>query len=310
MTFIKKVIRGFLNIPTIYITLFIVLLINGLMNHRMFTVRGLNNLFLQVTPIILAAMAQACVMLVNELDISIGAVISLTTVILAVTMEKIGWISLIVVMIIVILIGILNGFIVAHFRINGIVVTLATSMIFSGLALLILPIPGGVIKPQIAKIFTGISFSIPNSLILLVSVLILWKFIKNQPLGLNIYATGGNYFSAFASGISVKKSKIYAFVICAVLSCLSGVVLASKTMSGDANIAGSYSITSIAGAVLGGVSFTGGVGKMARVVAGAIVISILVNILFFLQVNSFWQYTVQGVILLVAVLMSQLNRKV
>lgn len=310
MVFIKKVSRWFLDIPTIYITLFVVLVINGIMNPRMFTARGMNNLFLQVIPIVLAAMAQACVMLVNELDISIGAVVCLTTVILAVTMEKLGWVSLLLVIAIVILIGFITGFIVAHFKINGIVVTLATSMVFSGLALLILPIPGGVIKPEIAKVFTGMSFSIPNTLILLIIVLVIWKFIKNRPLGLNIYATGGNYFSAFASGIHVKRAKINAFVICAILSCLSGIVLASKTMSGDANIAASYSITSMSGAVLGGVSFLGGVGKMTRVVAGAVVISMLVNVLFFLQVNSFWQYAVQGAILLAAVLMSQLNRKV
>lgn len=310
MVLIKKVSRIFFKIPTIYLTLFVVLFINGLMNPRMFTVRGINNLLLQVTPIILAVLAQAAVMLVGELDISIGGMVCLTTVLLAVTMEHLGWLSAPLVMVVLIIIGIITGFVVEHFRIGGIVVTLASSMIFLGLALLILPVPGGVIKPEFAKIFTGTSFSIPNSFLLLVIVLIIWGFIKRRPFGSNIYATGGNYFSAFASGIPVKKAKISAFVICAVLSGLSGMVLASKTMSGDANIAASYSITSIAGAVLGGVSFLGGIGQMSRAAAGAVVISLLVNILFFLRIESFWQYAVQGFILLIAVLMSQLNRKV
>lgn len=309
MVIVKRLSRVFTKIPAIYLTLIAVIVLNGFMNPRMFTERGINNLLLQVMPMVLAAMAQASVMIVGELDISIGAVVGLSTVILAVTMGPLGWISVLLVMLVVVAIGLVTGFVVSYLNISGIVATLASSMIFTGLALLILPVPGGLIKAEYSKIFTGISFSLPNTLFMLIFLLLIWEHIKKYPMGVNIYATGGNYYSAFATGIPVKRAKMMAFVICAVLSGLSGMVLAAKTMSGDANIAMSYSITSIAAAVLGGVSFAGGVGHMGRVAAGAVVISILVNILFFLQVESFWQYAVQGIILLAAVCMSQLNRK-
>ncbi len=310
MVLVKKMGRVFRKIPAIYLTLIVAIIINGLMNPRMFTERGINNLLLQVMPMVLAAMAQTSVMIVGELDISIGAVVGLSTVILAVTMGQLGWLSVLLVMLVVVAIGLVTGFVVAYFNISGIVATLSSSMIFSGLALLILPVPGGLITPGYSKFFTGVSFSVPNTLFMLIFLLLIWEYIKKRPMGINIYAAGGNYYSAFATGIPVKKAKMLAFVICAVLSGLSGMVLAAKTMSGDANIAISYSITSIAGAVLGGVSFAGGIGHMARAAAGAVVISILVNILFFLQVESFWQYAVQGIILLAAVCMSQLNRKI
>jgi len=293
--------------PAIYVTCIGFLILNIVMNPNILSARGIGNLCMQFAPTILAVMAQALVMLIEELDVSIGALIGFVTVVLALTMETLGMLSILLVIAMVAVFSLITGWVVARFKISCIVVTIATSMIYQGLALLLMPTPGGVIDRSFAKAVTNVYGIIPGSLILLIAVLVFWAYIRSTRLGLAIYATGGNQQSAYASGIQVNRVKIMAFMISGLFCALSGIVLAARTNSGDANIALDYSITSIAGAVLGGVSFAGGVGVMYRAVAGAIVLGVLTNILFFFQVGSFWQYVFQGVILLVAVIMSRLE---
>lgn len=297
------------KIPAVYIALIIFITANAIMNPKLLSESGLKNFLIQTMPLLMAVLAQATVMLVGELDIAIGAHVSLVTVILAVTMADLGFALIILALLISIAIGALTGLIVAYLKISGIVVTLAVSMILSGLALLILPVPGGKIIPAFAKVFNGTILGIPNLVLILVGVLAILGYIKRSKIGFDIYATGGNYYSAFASGIRVKRAKLVAFIISSLLCCISGMILSSKIMSGDATVASSYSITSIAGAVLGGVSLNGGVGNMQRAAAGALIISIITNVLFFLQIESFWQYAVQGAILIIAILLSNLNKK-
>lgn len=304
---IKEIYR---KMPAIYITLLIIVVLNGIMNPRLFSPGGINNLFLQVMPTIFVVMAQTNVLLVREMDISVGGMVSLASVIMAATMGQWGYWSIILVLVMAIVSGTLTGVIVTYIGIPGIVVTLATSMILSGLALIILPEPGGVILPTYSDMIVKNYFLIPNSLILLGIVLLLWKYLKISPLGHTMYAAGGNPYSAFASGINVHKAKIAAFIGSALFSAMAGLILAAKTMTGDANIGASYTLTSIAGAVLGGASFYGGVGTMRGAVAGAMVIGILVNILFFLGISSFYQYIVSGLILLTAVTIGLINEKV
>jgi ribose transport system permease protein len=138
--------------------------------------------------------------------------------------------------------------------------------------------------------------------------MLLWRYFKNRPIGYFIYATGGNEFAAYASGINIKQSKIMAFVLSSVFGVFAGLVLSGKTMSGNANIGNSYPISSIAGAVLGGASFVGGVGSISGAFAGGMIIAIIVNILFFLNVQAFWQHVVQGLILLGSVLIMSFSK--
>lgn len=289
------------RMPAIYFTLIIVVLLNVYLNPNLLSFRGFNNLILQILPTVLVVMAQTCVLLVRELDISVGGMVSFSSVMMAVFMASMGFYAIPFVLLITVLIGGLTGLLVAYLRIPGVVITLATSMMLSGMALIILPSPGGFIEPSLSHLIIGSKFLLPNSLLLLFVVLLLWKYLKLSPLGHSIYATGGNAYSTFASGININRAKVAAFMLSAVFCTLAGFVLIAKTMTGDASIGTSYTLTSIAGAVLGGASFLGGVGTMRGAIAGAAVIGILVNILFFLGVSSFYQYVVSGLILLIAV---------
>lgn len=295
--------------PSVYYTLFIILAINIAMNPRILTARGLNNLFLQIMPTILCSIGQACVMLVGELDMSVGSTISLTTVLLALTMKSMGGWSVLLVVGAILAIGLLNGFLTGFVKLPGMVATLTMQMMAGGLALLLMPVPGGFIDIGFGNLFTGKIWIVPNSAILLLLALLAWPVIKKNKVGTNLYATGGNYYSAFVSGIPVRAAKLIAFVLCAVFSMLAGFIIAAKAMSGDSDIGTRYTTLSIAGAVLGGVSFQGGAAVMGRVAAGAVVISVLANILFFMGISSYVQYIVQGAILIIAVVASLLNKK-
>jgi ribose transport system permease protein len=301
---VNNAFRRIVDLPPIFIPLIIFFVLNVILNNSILSVNGINNFFVQITPTIFAVMAQTVVLLVREIDMSVGSVISLSTVVMATTMGQFGYLSILIVLGMAVVIGLINGFIVSYFKAPGIVVTLASSMIFAGVALVILPNPGGEIYTSFNRLLMKNYLVLPNSMIFIFITLFVWKYIKKSRAGQALYATGANYYSAYATGIQVKKTKMLAFVGSAVLSSFAAFMLCAKTMTGDALIGNSYTLTSISGAVLGGISFFGGVGSMTGAVAGGVVVVMLVNILFFLNVSSFFQYIVQGVILILAVLFS------
>jgi len=295
--------------PLAFVPAAIVLSINIILNPRILSLRGINNLSLQLVTLALAVMAQTMVVIVREIDMSVGAIVCLTTVIVASTMGTLHMFSLLLAIMVAALFGLFAGLIVAYVRIPGIVVTLASSMIVGGLALVILPQPMGIVEQTLGDAVISQPLLVPNSLLILFAVMLFWKFVKSSKIGNLIYATGGNPFSAYASGISVERAKIAAYVGSAVLASIAGIVVAGKTMTGDATIGNPYTLSSIAGTVLGGASFMGGVGTMRGAVAGALVLGVLVNILFFLGVSSHYQDIAEGLILLAAVTISVLANR-
>ena len=297
------------RVPLAFIPAAIVLCVNIVLNPHILSLRGINNLALQIVPLALAVMAQTVVVLVRELDMSIGAVVCLTTVVVGTTTDSLHLLSLPLAMVVAGLFGLFSGLIVAYIRIPGIVVTLATSMIIGGLALVILPQPGGSVDNFVQNLVNGQPIVVPNSLLILLAVMLIWKYVKNAKLGNSIYAAGGNPFSAYASGLSVEKAKIAAYVGSALLASVAGIVVCGKTMTGDATIGNPYTLSSIAGTVLGGASFMGGVGTMKGAVAGALILGVLVNILFFLGLSSHYQNIAEGIILLAAVIISVLTNR-
>ena len=144
-------------------------------------------------------------------------------------------------------------------------------------------------------------FFFPPAILIVVLTLLLWKLFKSTKPGLNIYAVGGNPKAAFENGINVKLTRIVAYVVSGVFLAIAGLILVGQTGSGDPNIGASYQMNSIAAAVLGGVSFLGGVGQMKGAVMGAFIFTSLVNILFFSGISPFYQYIVQGAILIIAI---------
>lgn len=289
---------------SIYIIGAVFVVINVLLDPKVLTSWDrFCTLALQFAPLMICAMAQTCVMLTGGIDLSLGVTMSLMTAILAQSMwAGPGGIVLPVLLSLAagVGIGVIMGSVVTFGRLPAIIVTLAFSYIWKGVALYILPTPGGFVPPAFVRFMSGAD-GIPGAALTVLACLILWKLFKNTRAGLAVYATGDNPKSAYANGINVTRARISAYVVSGMLTAVGGMMLVAQMGSGDPNVAVPYQMNSIAAAVLGGVSFLGGVGQMKGAIIGAFIITSLINILFFSGISPFWQYVVQGGILIVAI---------
>jgi ribose transport system permease protein len=256
-------------------------------------------------PLALVTMAQALLMLNGGITLAIGPLVSLGAVTAATTMgSPTGFVAGFVAVVATgIMIGAATGIIVAYLRLPAIIVTLAGSFIITGIALIILPRPGGVIPIWLSDLLAG---NRPVAFGLLLLIIVAWKLFLATPVGLGIYAAGENPVGAFRSGVPVAKVKVTAFAISGLLAALAGLFVAAQTGSGDPVIGNAFTLNSIAGAVLGGVGFLGGKGTMRGAICGSLLLSVMINVMFFLGFPPVAQYVAQGLIIVGAVAIPEL----
>jgi ribose transport system permease protein len=199
------------------------------------------------------------------------------------------------------LLGAFTGAVVAFFKLPAIIVTLSTSFIWAGWALFVLSVPGGHLPLAFAQGFTGrLGGVVPVTLIVLVAVLLVWKYLKQTKMGLGLYAVGDNPRGAFVSGVRVLPARITAYVIAGVMTAIAGIGLSSYAATGDPLIGAPYSLASISAAVLGGISFFGGQGQLKGTVAGALTLGLMTQVLFISGLSPAYQRVIYGAVLIVA----------
>jgi len=210
----------------------------GIIKPIFFTWNNNVNLFTRVTPLIFAGMAQTFVILTGGIDLSIGSIIGLTSV-LAVSLPFIDKPLNIVMWIFIpplvgLSMGLINGLIISKGRFPPLIVTLATGAIFQGIALFIMPTPGGKVSLSIARIVTGTMLKIPNPLIIfLVFSYIFHLILRRTEFGRSIYAIGGNEAIAHESGILCSKIKIWAYGVSGLLGAFAGMFISIWIVSAD-----------------------------------------------------------------------------
>lgn len=252
------------------------------------------------------AAGQAIVVMTRNLDLSVGSILALTNCAAALLVNggtvQTG-IGVIAVLVIGALCGLVNGLIVVHGRIQSIIATLATGAIFFGIALAIMPVPGGNVNEGLSEFATYDLWGVvPAALFLLAAAIILiWGPVRGGLLGRAILATGSNQTAAFMSGLPVRRAQIGAYVLCGVFSALGGLFLALQTMGGDANAGLPYTLNSIAAVVIGGVALSGGAGTVWGAAAGAMIIRTIGALLFFTGIAPLAQPLIQGLVLMAAV---------
>lgn len=257
-------------------------------------------------PLALVTMAQVILMLTGGISLAIGPLVSLGAVIAATTMTGplgVGG-GFLAVCATGLAVGAVFGAIVTLVRLPAIVVTLAGSFILGGIALLILERPGGAMPVWLSDLLAG---NTPTALGLLILVLVGWKLYLKTPWGLGIYAAGENPVAAYRAGVPVHQVKIAAYAISGLLTALAGLFVAAQTGSGDPVIGTPFTLNSIAAAVLGGAGFLGGVGTMRGALLGSILLSVMINVMFFLGFPPVAQYVAQGLIIVGAVALPQLR---
>ena len=256
----------------------------------------------------LVAMAQTFVVLTAGIDLSVGMVLILTNCLaswIVVGSPVMVGLGVFGVLLSGAVCGAISGAIVIYGRLQPIVTTIATGAIYFGLALALRPVPGGDVDSDLADAFTGRIFGVvPASLIaLLVVVLVIWIPFRRSEIGRAAYAIGSSQAAAYMSGVPVRAASFLVYVLSGLLAAVGGLFLTFITASGEASAAngGSYTLFSIAAAVLGGVSLFGGSGSAIGAIFGALMFRTIGDLLFVFDLEPLWQPLFQGVVLLAAV---------
>lgn len=259
-------------------------------------------------PLALLAIGQAIIVIAGGIDLSIGALLLLGNVIAARFMEgqPLEYVLMVTVVLVVgiALLNALTGYVITKSGVPDIVVTLATSFIWSGLALWILPSPGGGIAPQIRWLFTGSESGIGGSpilpmLMLAIPTLIVYFVANKTRLGLSIYGVGSDGVAARLAGLNVQRAKIASYAIGGALAALAGLATVALTGSGDPrfSIGANATLNSVASIVLGGIALTGGVGSVLGMVPAAIILVMLNPILTAMGIDPNSAQVIQGILI-------------
>ena len=303
---VRNLSRAWQDVLPIYAVTAFFIALYLYMNRNTFGIDTVNNLSTWLFPLFLASMSQSVIMLTGGIDLSTGNMMSLFTCLLATQMyDNPLSMAKAVTLVLVggVLIGLFTGAIISYIKLPAIIVTLATSFIWGGLALWVLPSAGGHLPRSFSSRFIGqIGGVVPVSLLVLILALLLWRYgVKRTPIGVGIYAVGDNERGAFFSGLPVQRLRIAAYIVAGLMAALAGIGLSAYAGSGDPLIGATYTLAAIAAAVLGGVSFFGGQGYLRGAIAGVLTLGLVTQILFISGLSVAYQRVIYGLVLVVAI---------
>ena len=289
----------------IVIALIILCTVFTIANSRFLSLANFMNIFQQVAVVAIAALGMTWVILLGEIDLSVGSIIAVAGMVGAQSLALgTGFPAALLITIIAgAILGAVNGLLTARLLLPSFIVTVATMSIYRGLVSL--PTGGAplmISDPNWQAIGASHFLGVPLIIwILLVLFLANHIALSMTVFGRETYLTGGNREAALYSGIRVNRIKIIIFTLSGVMSAIAGILLSSRLYSAQTNAGLSYELDAIAAAVLGGTSLSGGVGTMPGTLIGALIIGVLNNGMNMLSVPYFYQLIVKGVVIIIAV---------
>jgi ribose transport system permease protein len=292
--------------------LIVLIIVDVLMQPGLLSVFQLGLMLQTALTAILIAAAQTFAVVVRGLDLSVGGVLALGSVLCSTFLDadaaQLAW-RLPVVIVLGAVAGTVNGLLIAVLKVQPVVGTLATWSIFDGIALLILPTAGGK-PPAVLSDFTlgGIG-DFSNSFIILIVLLIAWGALKRTRFGTHLYAVGSDEKRAQLNGVPITRVKVLAYTASGILSIIAGIYLASTTASGDPTIGDPYLLTSIVAVVVGGTSLLGGEGGVGLTVLGALTLTVLTDIITANNLDTSISIVASSVLLLFAVAVRQILQR-
>jgi ribose transport system permease protein len=283
------------------------------------TAGNIANIGIQTSVVAILALGQFMVILTQGIDLSVGSVLSLASVVGAMLYVhgQVGEFAIVGMLLVGMLVGFINGFVLTRWRIpHPFIVTLGTLNVAAGIALLLSNGSAVLGSPAIATFLgTARILGIPVPVIFtIVLATLAWLFTNRIQAGRWLYALGGNPEGAKRAGIPVKNLLTMAYVLSGLLAACAAIVLVGRTSSGYPIAGLGLELDAIAAVIIGGTSFFGGRGTVGNVIVGALILGVLRNGLNLLNVSSFWQQVAIGVILVVAVgidvLRSDIEKKI
>jgi ribose transport system permease protein len=291
------------------ILLVLALLINLFFQPGMFARETLNSNMRVFLPLILLSAGQAIVILGGGIDISVGGIVSIINALLATQIGLDGnpgriTTYILIALLIGVIAGAINGFFIAYLRLQPIITTYATSFLFAGIALFILPQPGGGVPTPLSSFYRNTTpLGLPLAFYIIPVLLLGWGILRATRYGGYLFAIGGKADAAYETAVPVDLVRFSTYVISGLMAAFSGIAMTLLTGSGNAAIGDPLTLSSITAVVIGGTAMSGGIGGVAGPIIGAVTLGIIQNIISFANVDTWWRTFVNAFIIVVALAM-------
>ncbi len=295
------------------IALIAICVVFTILSNSFLTIINITNVLRQVSLMVIAGIGMVLLLLLGEIDISVGSLQAAVGITCVTVLNATGSIvlALLAALITGILSGLLNGLIVTVGGVNSFIATLGTMAIIRGVAMVVtkaVSIPVRV--PAFAEIGAGQLLGIPVPVIISVVLVAFFYFILNHTIfGRQIYAIGGNSEAAKLAGLPVRRIKLQVFVLAGMLFALSAFILASRLDAGQPIAGQGFEMQVIAAVILGGVSMSGGSGTLGGALIGMFILGVIQNGLVLLNVSSFYHDIVRGAVIIIAVCLDERRKK-
>jgi len=318
----KKSLKQFVMDKAIFLVLLLLVVVIAIINPRILRLQVLRDILMMSSTKIIMALGMMFVILTGGVDLGGGRLVGMAAVVSASMLQTadyvrrfypdMGQIPILLPILLAVfvgtLFGMMNGLIVAKFKVPAFIATLSSMLIIYGINSIYFNMapnnsqPIGGLRADFTFLGSGSIGFVPVIVIFAVIVsIIVWFVLNKTVFGKNVYAVGGNPEAAAVSGINITKTLVGLFGVCGFLISLSGVLKAARTGGATNNYGNGYELDAIASCVVGGVSTTGGVGTVSGVIAGVIIFSFINYGLTFIGVNPYWQNIIKGVIIVSAV---------
>ena len=300
------------DILFLVIALIVLCVIMSLTSQVFLSERNIMNMLRQVSLTAVCGFGLTMVILLGEIDLSVGSQQAIAGLCSVVTLNATGSIALAVLAALAAGAGVgaLNGFLVAKGKMNSLIVTLGTMTIWRGVAMVTTDaVSIQVAYPDFQVLGTGYVGPIPNGVIIMAVLFVaIWYILRHTTFGRYIYAIGGNQEASKLAGLPVDRMRITVYIISGVLTMLAGVLLASRMSSAQPSAGDGFEMTVIAAIILGGVSLNGGIGGIGGAFIGMLILGVLENGLTLLDVSSFWQNIARGIVIILAVYLDEVRK--
>lgn len=305
-------IRTLLQVAGILPILLAIIILFSLLTPNFLSAANLINVVRQASINIVLAAGMTFVILTGGIDLSVGSILGVTAVVaMLVSLSGVGALAVPAALVAGLCLGLLNGALIAFLDMPPFIVTLGSYTGLRGMAYL-LANGTTVINPNLNFAWIGNSYlgPIPWLVIIALAVIALsWFILRRTVLGTHVYAVGGNSRAARLTGIPVSRVLLFVYGFSGLLAGLAGVMSASRLYSATGMLGQGYELDAIAAVILGGTSFSGGVGTIFGTLLGALIIALLNNGLTLLNVSFFWQLVVKGLVIIAAVAIDRLRTR-
>ena len=300
------------NMTAIGVVLLLMIIIASVASPYFLDMYNLQSLIRDLAFIGMIGIAQSLLLLIGELDLSVGKIASLCGILAGMMMVNYGinpWLALAFALLLGLVFGCINGLIITKLRLNSMVATIGMQGVYGGINLVLTKgkaITG--IPEDIYILGKGNLGPVPFPFVFCIGVLILILFmVKKTKTGRYIYAIGNSREAAKILGIKVDKIRVMIYAIVGLISSLAGILYVARLGSSQSAIGENWPMNSIAASVIGGVSLTGGIGNPAGALIGAAIISIIQNMIVLFGVNVYWQSAVSGIVVVIAISFSSIS---